>query len=280
MTDRLAWSDGDELVLLTAEQLREAHAGGNEPGHPFWGNQYTGGAGGPDDEEREEAEQNLADGELQDEAGMSMARGEFVAQVEDAIGPRGAAVASDALTIGRSVLGGKVTLQVDPEAQSLLVSTQSTRGSMDRLYRQVGGQLEVEHLSFEVEEEYQGMGHAKEMMGLSMRSYLDNGVAAVNVSAGYEVGGYAWARAGFEARNEGEFRSEVFKSAGWGRLSSERQDELMAGMDKHGTKSPAWLASQPEGRSILLGSQWAGRLDLRSEYGRKVAERFAYGGDE
>lgn len=44
--------DHDTLARATAQiralhaNVPEGHAGGNEPGHPFWGNQYTDGAGG------------------------------------------------------------------------------------------------------------------------------------------------------------------------------------------------------------------------------------------
>lgn len=70
------------------------------------------------------------------------------------------------------------------------------------LRRDSDGTLWVEHAYLKLSAIYQGQGFAKEFNNHLYDWYRDNGVEHVKVHANIDVGGYTWARQGFDFSNE------------------------------------------------------------------------------
>lgn len=68
--------------------------------------------------------------------------------------------------------------------------------------------LSVYHSLFQMQPEYQGQGLGSELLRHSLVEYEKLGVQEVHVDAGLNVGGYAWARMGFEA-SESQLRALI-----------------------------------------------------------------------
>jgi hypothetical protein len=134
-------------------------------------------------------------------------------------------------------------------------------------------------------------GHiATRMLAASIESYTKAGVDSVEVTANIDGGGYAWAALGFQAVYPDHFAAnmkEQMSDAAEDRLSDlrafyeehatvrqeARRDELYEGMLRAGKDAPAWLASQPEGKAVLVNSTWDGVLHLKTPSGKEVASR-------
>jgi len=169
------------------------------------------------------------------------------------------------------------------------VDGNAIKGVIIRQFEMGRDGLTVVHHEFAISDVLHGQGRARRMMALSMDSYLRGEVQYVYAGCNIDVGGYAWAKLGFQSRNRAEFFSmmksrvaTVMYAPEGGPLapiSLERQKELINGVYQRSVgqlnTAPSWLASQPEGRAILLNSEWSGVMDLTSKIGRQTASELA-----
>lgn len=116
----------------------------------------------------------------------------------------------------------------------------------------------------------QGQGFATRQMLHIVGSYKEHGVERMTIHANADVGGYAWARAGFKFEHSGA-RATVADHARRQsrkydpgvqqeieRVSSNRQSSpIDFAMIGHTAGSKMW-----PGKEIMLGSSWDGQLDL------------------
>lgn len=129
-------------------------------------------------------------------------------------------------------------------------------GRFNRLLHEDGS---VYHDHFTLVPDAQGMGFASRFNAATESAYREAGVPAIRLQAGMSVGGYAWARQGFVMdKNSREFDDALD--------SLERRiDRLDVDSDVRYTMME-WLrsnemgklAASPEGRTVLLGSEWPG----------------------
>ncbi|HMI90077.1 MAG TPA: hypothetical protein VK509_01885, partial [Polyangiales bacterium] len=126
------------------------------------------------------------------------------------------------------------------------------------------------HAYFGVDEKHQGKGHAISMLERSLEIYRENGVGEIRLLANVGVGGYAWGKLGFQAREPEEFLKAVKLSAV---TNLARRGELRTGILAAGKDAPAWLASQPEGKQVMLKSSWKAGLKLNGTTYSQMRER-------
>lgn len=69
----------------------------------------------------------------------------------------------------------------------------------------------MEHTYLKLSDEEQGSGAIKEMFRTSLPIYEKHGVKRIDLHANLDMGGYAWGRYGFTAKDPDEFRSEYQK---------------------------------------------------------------------
>jgi len=69
----------------------------------------------------------------------------------------------------------------------------------------------VEHTLLKFHTKLQGQSTSKRLMGAQMRLYQDWGIKRIDVTAGKDVGGYTWARYGFEPVHRQDFRRQVLQ---------------------------------------------------------------------
>lgn len=143
------------------------------------------------------------------------------------------------------------------------------------------GYLYVQHNVLDIDGKYQGKGLSKEIIKAFYKQYDKIGVRYISVEADMNVGGYTWARYGFCTQN---------KTAALGALSREAPAELkeraMKIIDDYYTKNklnpntpfPMNVLTEEldkkEAQTLLLGTDWAGSIDLRDEKQRKVFENY------
>ena len=143
-------------------------------------------------------------------------------------------------------------------------------GMLQRSIYHDGSELVVHHDLFELSPSAQGRGIAKDLLDHAETEYLKQGVARIELNANLKVGGYAWARQGFDVRSDSELREvkNALKPA-LERLAASRGldrgqtldlwDELVD-LD-HMWELAEWnpLHDTPGahlGKQILLGSSW------------------------
>lgn len=140
--------------------------------------------------------------------------------------------------------------------------------------RQGDGTLEVHHALFKIREEYQGNGMSREIFRVFYEQYKRMGVDVITVEANIDVGGYCWARYGFQAESKHEALRAVSENP-------KLRDVGRAFVEKHykqydlSADAPfpmKLITEQPWGKEALLGTYWSGRLDLRDESQRKAFE--------
>jgi len=139
----------------------------------------------------------------------------------------------------------------------------------------VTGVLRVEHDIFELPSILQGRGIATQVLADSLKTYEALGIQHVELVANLDVGGYAWGRLGFQATNPDAFKSAMMQSMRYESqgLTAARIQELSDGITRAGANAPEWLASQPEGKKIMLGTSWNAQMNLGSAEGRTFVGR-------
>lgn len=135
----------------------------------------------------------------------------------------------------------------------------------------------VKYDGVEVAKEYQGQGIGKEVFEAAENFFIESGAKGVSLTAGDSVGGYAWARLGFDFANE-ESKLKITNVAenAWDtgyfkmrRALGDTSYEFQSDYTKMPEFTHTWeLASMSSpwddrfGRTTMLGSQWDGFKDL------------------
>lgn len=137
------------------------------------------------------------------------------------------------------------------------------------------GKKVVEHELFELNKELQGNGISRKVFKALYEQYRITGVERIELFANIDIGGYAWARYGFCAKN----RSETINAIRFPSLTTKQEKKIMDIINEHFNNSNTHfpmnqIARLPYGKKALLGSRWEGVLDLTDARQRGVFERY------
>lgn len=139
------------------------------------------------------------------------------------------------------------------------------------------GNVWVEHRLFDIDESLQGKGLSKSVFRAFYRQYQNIGVRYIDVHANIDVGGYCWARYGFNAKS----KNQAIGAIQWGQLTQAEEDTIGALIENFYKDKPDTamfpmnkIASLPCGKKALLNSDWLGLIDLQDPNQRKVFEGY------
>jgi GNAT superfamily N-acetyltransferase len=110
-------------------------------------------------------------------------------------------------------------------------------GKFERaIYRDRDGMMSAEHVSLELKPEYQGQGFATAFNKALEQQYLKAGIDEISLTANIDVGGFAWARKGFDWSDQSTAQ-EIGK-----RL--QKIVDVSKYLDEHPDVSPEWALSK------------------------------------
>ncbi|MCZ4497275.1 MAG: hypothetical protein JWM25_1860, partial [Thermoleophilia bacterium] len=136
------------------------------------------------------------------------------------------------------------------------------------------GRLEVHHSLMTIDSSRQGTGYARSFNDRAFARYAEAGVDDVTIDAALSMGGYAWARQGFElvgngadevarATNRAEKLTRLVDRSR-SKIDDAAYAELEPRLYRGGELRPDTLtsvqelAAMPVGRSVLVGNSWSG----------------------
>jgi GNAT superfamily N-acetyltransferase len=150
-----------------------------------------------------------------------------------------------------------------------------------KFFRDESGDMVVEHALLRIEDDYQGTGFSKVFNRTAENYYISHGVNKVDIHAALDVGGYAWAKQGFDWAPKGGATSNVKRqfddvlSSPSLPASVRRSGESLRTRLDLPTSDPdyptprevaSWGyvqgASTWPGKQTLLGSDWYGQKSL------------------
>ena len=186
-----------------------------------------------------------------------------------------AAIEQKASEIGMSV--DRIRF-VPKSGQRSRISAEGDGFDLTRYFtRNADGSFTVEHDYFEVNKAFQGKGFSKTVLRSFYQEYRAIGVTEIRVHANIDVGGYTWARYGFQAENY----NDAFNAVRWDVLSSEQKTHVTRLIDdwystraKTETFPMKKIADLTYGRKALLGRDWYGVLNLKDETQRQIFESY------
>lgn len=163
-------------------------------------------------------------------------------------------------------------------------------GTMSRaLYFSEGDAPEVHHSYFELDANTQKKGVAKELLARSVEMYDKIGAERVTLTAGLDVGGYAWAKYGFKPESCEE-TIELFDQVQWNlkQLSlPSRTHRLVSKLLENTDPRTVWTLSDLQhevndgdgrkttlGKALLLGTCWQGELELKDQVSRARFQQY------
>lgn len=147
----------------------------------------------------------------------------------------------------------------------------------------------VYHSYFSLAPEFQDAGIAKRILGNSLELYDRLGIERVSLTAGLEVGGYAWARYGFKPESKESLR-ELQDEVRWNLdqlgVSTRTHSLVSRLLDSDDPKS-VWTLSDLDmmvtgydggrmklGKALLMGTAWDGELDLKDDESRERFQQY------
>jgi hypothetical protein len=151
---------------------------------------------------------------------------------------------------------------------------------------------EAYHRLFDLNRGAQGKGISKDLLANSIKLYDQAGIQRVGLMAALSVGGYAWAKYGFQPK-PGRETQELFVTIG-DRLSQlrgvpqpvrnivkrllERGDPkaIWAISDLDGVKVRRGEKEVPLGKALLLGTVWKGSLHLDDPEARARFDQYVH----
>jgi len=152
-------------------------------------------------------------------------------------------------------------------------------GTMDRTFtKDKDGNLSVSHNRFIVAQRFRGKGIASDISENVEKHYEKLGVGTITLNANADIGGYAWARQGYDFETEDE-REEMQDVFNWhiehmDILSVLEEDEFINQVDvfTHAWEFAEWNPTdephgQHLGKEIMLGTTWNAEktLDKKSQ---------------
>jgi len=113
-----------------------------------------------------------------------------------------------------------------------------------------------------------GGGFSKKILKSSIDLYEEVGIKSVVLQANIDVGGYAWARYGFlmDKDNWNSYRKIIKHEA-----PSGTSQAVLKLLDSPDPRAMWAIADSPEGKKLLLGKTWNGKLELSN---KEQMERF------
>jgi hypothetical protein len=169
---------------------------------------------------------------------------------------------------------------------------------MNRRFYLKEGKLDgVYHSLFSIPKELQGKNLAKELFTSLLDQYKAMGLKEITVTANIDIGGYAWANYGFEAKDKsdvlsifGKLKTKVTLSNGKYNyqdnkgnktvITNKEVDRIQSIIAKHYEKYPDapfpmnQLSRRKSGKALLLGSFWSGKLDLTKKRKLSIFEDY------
>jgi hypothetical protein len=150
-----------------------------------------------------------------------------------------------------------------------------------KFFRDESGDMVVEHALLRIEDDYQGTGFSKVFNRTAENYYISHGVNKVDIHAALDVGGYAWAKQGFDWAPKGGATSNVKRqfddvlSSPSLPASVRRSGESLRTRLDLPTSDPDYPAPREvaswgyvqgastwPGKQTLLGSDWYGQKSL------------------
>ena len=145
-------------------------------------------------------------------------------------------------------------------------------------YDNSGNGLECSHDLFMIAERLQGKGISKDLFRTMYKSYQKMGARTISVHANINVGGYTWAKYGFNARGKMEALQAVSDKDINGIARNIIQSWYEANKVPDKTPFPMHILIDKLGsekaKSILLSSDWRGVIDLQNEEQVKIWEHY------
>lgn len=152
------------------------------------------------------------------------------------------------------------------------------------LIRQVRG-TNVHHNVFAIDLEYQGSGIAADIIERSEQTYIVNGIKSITLDANASIGGYAWARQGYDFASlrsrkflQSNLEERIDELVETGRIPSNQGASLKAEVAnmKHSWEIAGWnpLNDDPGkhlGKELMLGQDYRAKKTLdESDPGYRV----------
>ena len=139
-----------------------------------------------------------------------------------------------------------------------------------RTFVKTSSGLKVKHDYLVLPYKFRHKGHAKRILGICLQQYVHMNVKIIYVHAGFQNGGYAWARAGFKAIDRKQV-NKILVNAARVLIPDEYIvvkaiydgyfNDFANGPDYREFPIEAW-ARLTFGKKFLDGSDWEGEIDL------------------
>jgi len=142
-------------------------------------------------------------------------------------------------------------------------------GGVEREIRPAG-QKEVSHGGLVIDEQFQGQGFATRYNARLEDAYRAHGIERIRLNASLSVGGYAWAKAGYNFDSSSSRMNVADRARELGRKFSPDVQAKIAKVADNWRASPiefAMIGWQPgattwPGKQIMLGATWSGVKEL------------------
>lgn len=151
--------------------------------------------------------------------------------------------------------------------------------TLSRQFIQHADGLEVHHSLLTLAKRVQGKGLTKKLFKELYSRYQRIGARYLTVDANIDIGGYAWAKYGFQANNMQEILDAISMGNGSSDTKVKAQNFVRNYYQKNKLQASEpfptkLLAEQPWGKEALMGSYWSGTIDLENEVQKSVFEHY------
>jgi hypothetical protein len=178
---------------------------------------------------------------------------------------------------------GGVVFNVDAETKD-----RKDYFTLSRIFHVEDGLRTVEHSFLQIPKDLQGKGFTKELFGNWYQEYKAAGLDKISLHANIDVGGYAWAKYGFECdfmdSVEGVLEHAFSKSRNIKAMSAEStgayrkmKDAFTEFYANNPVDAPFPMdvfANIKGGKELMLGSDWFGSLNLKNPERRAMWEAY------
>lgn len=158
---------------------------------------------------------------------------------------------------------------------------------LSRNFGDWNGKTNVGHSYFTLSDKLQGQGVSKDVFKGLYKQYRAADIKEIQVSANLDVGGYTWGKYGFSCTSKYDL-ADIFDKAkdmlDENKLSkNEFKDfktlhDAYINSEESSIKFPMRdVANTSYGKSLLLGTKWAGEIDLTDDLERKQFEDYLFG---